>query len=117
MSQEQGTKLRNGKILESTSENNPIEPSTMTESNSAEVESIRNSDVSSELTEIRENYKKRIKDLQSEFSQLNDLMMAILKKSNSDSQDDNSQGSSKQPKQGLDIHSTLKWGWKIKSSI
>ena len=108
MSQEQETKLRNGRILESTSENNPIEPSTMTEGNSADVESIENSDVSSQLTEIRENYEKRINDLQSDFSQLKDLMMAVLKKSNSDSQDDNSQGSSKQPKQGLDIHSTLK---------
>ena len=54
MSLAQGTKLRNGKVLEITKENPPTNPSTMTEVNSADTESIINSDGFSQLVENRE---------------------------------------------------------------
>ena len=47
-------------------------------------------------------------ELQSEFSQLKDLMMAIINKSNSDSPSTSSQGLLKRPQEGLDRNSVLK---------
>ena len=103
---EQGTKHRKGNILEVTIESTPTSSSTMTEVNSAKIESVEGNDVLSQLAEIRENYERKICDLQREFSQLKDLMMAMLEKSNTNSQGENYQGSSKQPKKRLDITNT-----------
>ena len=82
MSLEQETRqgsLRNGKILERATENPPMDSSTMTEINFADAESVGNSDVFSRLVEIRDNYEKKVNDLQSEFSKLMDLMMVVFR--------------------------------------
>ena len=55
MSIEQGTKLRNGDIFEITNKNPPSRSTAMTEVNSPEVESVRSSDVSSQLAENSES--------------------------------------------------------------
>ena len=57
-----------------------------------------NSDISSQLTQMKENYEKKINELHSEFSQLKDLMMAVIRKSNEDSPSSSTQGLSKQPR-------------------
>ena len=75
----------------------------MTDSNPADSDSNDSSYISSELTEIRGNCEKKINDLQAQFSQLKDLMMAILNKPNEDSPPGSSQGSSKQPCSRHDI--------------
>ena len=73
------------------------------EANSVDTDHSENNDASSQLAEIRGNYERKISGLQSEFSQLKDLMMATLKKSDDDSHKINVQGLSKQPKVGLEI--------------
>ena len=83
MSLEQETRqgsLRNGKILDRTTENPPMDSSTMTEISFADAESVGNSEVFYRLVEIRDNYEKKVNDLQSEFSKLRELMMAVLNK-------------------------------------
>ena len=60
------------------------------------------SDISSQLSEIEENYERKIGELQSDFSQLKVLMMAIISKSNKDSSSTSSQGVSKRPQVGQD---------------
>ena len=67
----------------------------MAEANSLDTDSSENNGVSSQLAEIKENFERKISDLQSEYSQLKDLMMAVLKKSDNDSQNANTQGPSK----------------------
>ena len=106
MSLEQGTKLRNGKVIDSPPEDNTSTQSVMTEPNIGDSDSNDNSDISSQLTEINENYERKISDLQSEFSQLKDLMMAIIGKANEDSPASSSQGTSKQPRSRLDNKSS-----------
>ena len=76
----------------------------MTEVNYADTESVVNSDIFSQLAAFRENYERKIDDLQSEYSLPKDLMMAVLEKSKNNSQYENGQGCSKKPMQGLDIH-------------
>ena len=73
----------------------------MAEANSVDTESSENNDVSSQLSEIRENYEKKVSDMQSEFSQLRDLMMAVLQKSDNENQNTSTQGPSMQPRWGL----------------
>ena len=104
MSVEQGTRLRNGKIIDSAAEISLTNPSVMAEANSVDTDSNKNNDVSCQLAEIKENFERKISDLRSEFSQLRDLMMTVLKKSDNDSQNANTQGPSKQPKVWLDMH-------------
>ena len=82
MSLEQGHLLRNGKIISSTPEENIPLNNVMAESNVTDSDTNDNSDISSQLTEMKENYEKKINDLHSEFSQLKDLMLAIINKSN-----------------------------------
>ena len=55
------------------------------------------------MAEIRECYEKKVNDLQSEISQLKDLIIAVVKKPNNDGSTDYAQGSSRQPKQRLDM--------------
>ena len=54
MGSSQGTKLRNGKVIESTSQNETPVISTMSDPNSADSDSNEISDVASQLTEIKE---------------------------------------------------------------
>ena len=74
----------------------------MAESNVTDSDTNDNSDISSQLTEMKENYEKKINDLHSEFSQLKDLMMAIISKSNEDSPSTSSRDLSKRPQSGFD---------------
>ena len=85
MSLEQGTQQRNGKAISFISEENSSSRKAMAKSNIVDSGSNNSSDISSQLTEMKENYEKKINDLHSEFSQLKDLLMAIINKSNDDS--------------------------------
>ena len=58
----------------------------MAESTTTDSDSNDNPDISSQLTEIKENYERKINKVQTEFSQLKDLMMAIIKKSSEGSE-------------------------------
>ena len=102
MSLSQGTVLRNGKIIDSQSEVNYTEDLNMAQSNSDDSDTNDSSDISSQLTEMKENYERKINEIHSEFSQLKDLMMAVIDKTNNDSQPSSSQGPSKQLQVGRD---------------
>ena len=102
MSLEQGTQLQNGKIISSTPGENTCPSNVMAESNVTDSDTNDNSDIPSQLTEMKENYEKKINDLHSEFRQLKDLMMAIISKSNEDSPSSSSRGLSKRPQSGSD---------------
>ena len=104
MSQNQGTVLRNGKIIDPSSETTPPEDLNIAQANSNDSDTNDNSDISSQLSEIKESYERRVSELHQEFSQLKDLMMAIVNKINSETQPSSSQGPSKRPQQqGFDI--------------
>ena len=76
----------------------------MAQSNSNDFDTNDSSDISSQLSEIKESYERRINELHQEFSQLKDLMMAIVNKSSSESQPSSSKGPSKPAQQqGFDI--------------
>ena len=77
----------------------------MAQANSNDSDTNDNSDISSQLSEIKDSYERRISELHQEFSQLKDLMMAIVNKNRSETQPSSSQGPSKRPQQqGFDIH-------------
>ena len=78
MSLEQGTKLRNGKIIDSLPEENTSSNLVLAASNNNDSDTNDISDISFQLTEMKENYEKKISELHSEFSQLKDLMMAVI---------------------------------------
>ena len=99
MSQNQGTVLRNGKIIDSSSDTTPPEDLNMAQTNSNDSETNDRSDISSQLYEIKESYERRINELHQEFSQLKDLMMAIVNKNNGESKSSSSKGLSKPPQQ------------------
>ena len=99
MSQSQGTVLRNGKIVDSPSEVVAAEDPNMAQSNSNDSDTNDSSDISSQLSEIKESYERRINELHQEFSQLKDLMMAIVSKNNGESQPSSSKGPSKPTQQ------------------
>ena len=92
MSQNQGTVLRNGKIFDPSSETTPPEDLNMAQANSNDSDTNDNSDISSQLSEIKESYERRISELHQEFSQLKDLMMAIVNKNSSETQPSGSEG-------------------------
>ena len=52
----------------------------MAQANSNDSDTNDNSDISSQLSEIKESYERRTSELHHEFSQLKDLMMAIVNK-------------------------------------
>ena len=80
MNPEQGTELRSGKIISSSLETPvPTDPD-MAQSSANDFDSNETSDISSQLSEIRESYERKINELQSVFSQLKDLMMAVISK-------------------------------------
>ena len=76
----------------------------MAQSNSNDSDTNDSSDISSQLSEIKEIYERRISELHHEFSQMKDLMMAIVNKNSSETQPSGSKGPSKptQP-QGFDM--------------
>ena len=81
----------------------------MAESNTNDSDTNYISDISSQLTEMKENYEKKISELQSEFSQRKDPMMAFVKKKTSkDSPSTSSRGLSKQSQRGFDTNRTDK---------
>ena len=84
------------------SEENTSSSNVMTESNMTDSEVKNGSDISSQLSEMKKNNEREIGELQSEFSQLKYLMMAINNKSNNDSPSTSSQGLSKRPQVGHD---------------
>ena len=102
MSLSQGKVLRNGKIFESPLEMNTSEESNMSQSNSNDSDTNDGSDISSQLSEMKENYDRKVNELHLEFSQLKDLMMAVMDKTNNYSQPSSSQGPSKLPQIGRD---------------
>ena len=62
MSQNQGTVLRSGKIIDSSSETAPTENLNMAQSNSKDSDTNDSSDISSQLSQIKENYERRISE-------------------------------------------------------
>ena len=92
MNQDQGTVLRSGRIIDSSSEIESHADPNMAQSNSNDSDTNDSSDISSQLSEIKESYERRINELHQEFSQLKDLMMAIVNKSSSESQPSSSKG-------------------------
>ena len=108
MNPEQGTELRSGKIISSSSETSiPTNPD-MAQSSANDSDSNETSDISSQLSEIRESYERKINELQNEFSQLKDLMMAVISKTDSENRPSTSKGPSKPAHTvGLDIELKL----------
>ena len=102
VSQHKGTVLRNGKLIDSPSEVNAPEDLNMAQSNPNDSDTNDSSDISSQLSELKENYERKINELHLEFSQLKGLMMAVIDKTSNDSQPSSSQGPSKQPQVGRD---------------
>ena len=104
MNQDQGTVLRSGRVIDSSSETeSPADPN-MAQANSNDSDTNDSSDISSQLSEIKESYERRINELHHEFSQLKDLMMAIVTKNSSESQPSSSKGPSKPAQQhGYDM--------------
>ena len=99
MNPDQGTELSSGRVINSSSEtSSPTDPD-MAQANSNDSDTNENSDISSQLSEIKESYERRINELHQEFSQLKDLMMAIVSKSNNESQPSSSKGPSKPTQQ------------------
>ena len=109
MNQDQGTVLRSGRIIDSSSEiESPADPN-MAQANSNDSDTNDSSDISSQLSEIKESYERRISELHQEFSQLKDLMMAIVNKNSSESQPSSSKGPSKPAQQhGFDNAAFIK---------
>ena len=99
MSQNQGTVLRSGRIIDSSLDTAPSEDLNMAQANSNDSDTNDGSDISSQLSEIKESYERRINELHQEFSQLKDLMMAIVNKNNGESQPSSSKGPSKPAQQ------------------
>ena len=81
---------------------NAPEETNMAQSNSNDSDINDSSDISSQLSEMKENYERKNNELHLEFSQLKDLMMAFIDKTNNESQPSSSQGPSKQPQIGRD---------------
>ena len=95
MNPEQGTELRSGKIISSSLETPvPTDPD-MAQSSANDSDSNETSDISYQLSEIRESYERKINELQSEFSQLKDLMMAVISKTDGENRPSSSKGPSK----------------------
>ena len=105
MNPDLGTELRSGRIISSSLETPvPTDPD-MAQSSANDSDSNETSDISSQLSEIKESYERKINELQNEFSQLKDLMMAVISKTDTE----NRQSTSKAPSKpthtvGLDSH-------------
>ena len=86
LSLSQSTVLRNGKIIDFPSEVNASEDMNMAQLNPNDSDTKDSSDISSQLSEMKKNYERKINELHLEFSQLKDLMMAGIDKTSNDSQ-------------------------------
>ena len=76
----------------------------MAQSSANDSDSNEVSDISSQLSEIKESYERKINELQNEFSQLKDLMMAVISKTDTENRQSTSKGPSKPTHTvGLDI--------------
>ena len=90
-----GTELRSGRIISSSLETPvPTDPD-MAQSSANDSDSNETSDISSQLSEIKESYERKINELQNEFSQLKDLMMAVISKTDTENRQSTSKGPSK----------------------
>ena len=99
MSQTQWTVLRSGRIIDSSSDIDSLVDLNMAQANPNDSDTNDNSDICSQLSEIKGSYKRRISELHHEFSQLKDLLMAIINKNNGEAQPSSSKGPSKPPQQ------------------
>ena len=90
-----GTELRSGRIISSSLETPvPTDPD-MAQSSANDSDSNETSDISSQLSEIKESYERKINELQNEFSQLKDLMMAVISKTDTENRQSTLKGPSK----------------------
>ena len=95
MNPDLGTELRSGRIISSSLETPvPTDPD-MAQSSANDSDSNETSDISSQLSEIKESYERKINELQNEFSQLKDLMMAVISKADTENRQSTSKGPSK----------------------
>ena len=95
MNPDLGTELRSGRIISSSLETPvPTDPD-MAQSSANDSDSNETSDISSQLSEIKESYERKINELQNEFSQLKDLMMAVMSKADTENRQSTSKGPSK----------------------
>ena len=95
MNPDQGTELRSGKVIHSSSgTSSPIDLD-MAQSSANDSDNNETSDISSQLSEIKENYERKINELQSEFSQLKNLLMAVISKNDENNLPSTTQSSSK----------------------
>ena len=95
MNPDLGTELRSGRIISSSLETPvPTDPD-MAQSSANDSDSNETSDLSSQLSEIKESYERKINELQNEFSQLKDLMMAVISKTDTENRQSTSRGPSK----------------------
>ena len=95
MNPDLGTELRSGRII-SSSLDTPVQTDPdMAQSSANDSDSNEVSDISSQLSEIKESYERKINELQNEFSQLKDLMMAVISKTDTENRQSTSKGPSK----------------------
>ena len=67
MNPNQGTELRSGRVINSSTEtSSPADPD-MAQANSNDSDTNDNSDISSQLSEIKESYERRINELHQEL--------------------------------------------------
>ena len=104
MNPDLGTELRSGRVISSSSETPVQTDPDMAQSSANDSDSNEVSDISSQLSEIKESYERKINELQNEFSQLKDLMMAVISKTDTENRQSTSKGPSKPTHTvGLDI--------------
>ena len=95
MNPDLGTELRSGRII-SSSLDTPVQTDPdMAQSSANDSDSNEISDISSQLSEIKESYERKISELQNEFSQLKDLMMAVISKTDTENRQSTLKGPSK----------------------
>ena len=108
MNPDLGTELRSGRVISSSSETPVQTDPDMAQSSANDSDSNEVSDISSQLSEIKESYERKINELQNEFSQLKDLMMAVISKTDTENRQSTSKGPSKPTHTvGLDTHLQL----------
>ena len=95
MNPDQGTELRSGRVINSSSETSSPTCPDMAQSSANDSDNNETSDISSQLSEIRENYERKINELQSEFRQLKNSLMAVISKNDENNRPSTSQSSSK----------------------
>ena len=95
MNPDLGTELRSGRIISSSLETPVQTDPDMAQSSANDSDSNETSDISSQLSEIKESYERKINELQNEFSQLKDLMMAVISKTDTENRQSTSKGPSK----------------------